>query len=64
MTSADQAVAEAWRLQNLIYRTPYGWSSPVNVQEWAPNAPGYSYAVAGRVDHCGLSINTLLSTSG
>ena len=59
MTSADRAVAEAWRLKDLVYRTPYGWRSPVNVQEWAPNTPGYSYAVATHVDHCGLTINTV-----
>jgi hypothetical protein len=64
MTSPERAVAEAWRLQYQIRRTPAGWSSPVNVQEWAPNAPGYSYAVAGRVDHCGLSINTILHNIG
>ena len=59
MTSADRAVAEAWRLKDLVYRTPYGWRSPVNVQEWAPNTPGYSWSVARHVDHCGLTLNTV-----
>ena len=64
MTTPARAVAEYWRLKNLIKRIPAGWDSPVNVQEWAPNAPGYSYAVAGRVDHCGLSMNALLHNIG
>lgn len=64
MTTAARAVAEYWRLKNLIRRNPSGWDSPVNVQDWAPNAPGYSWAVASRVDHCGLSMNTLLHNIG
>ena len=64
MTTPEKAVAEYWRLKPLIQRDPPGWDSPVNVQDWAPNAPGYSWAVAGRVDHCGLSMNTLLFNIG
>ena len=64
MTTAAKAVGEYWRLKNLIKRQPAGWQSPVNVQDWAPNAPGYSWSVAGRVDHCGLSMNTLLHNIG
>ena len=64
MTNPAAAVAEYWRLKNLIRRDPVGWGSPVNVQEWAPNAPRYSWANMGRVDHCGLSMNTLLHNIG
>lgn len=64
MTTPAAAVAEYWRLKPLIRRTPAGWYSPVNVQDWPPNAPGYSWPVAGRVDHCGLSMNHLLYNIG
>lgn len=64
MTNPDAAVAEYWRLKPLIKRSPPGWNTPVNVQEWAPNAPRYSWANMGRVDHCGLSMNTLLYNIG
>lgn len=64
MTTADRAVAEAFRVRNLIYRQPAGWRTPVTVQEWAPNAPFYSWANAGAVDHCGLSLNSILHNIG
>ena len=64
MTTPAAAVAEYWRLKPLIRRVPPGWKTPVTVQEWAPNSPRYSWAVAGRVDHCGLSMNTLLHNIG
>ena len=64
MTTAAQAVAEARRLAPLIKRTPPGWKSPVNVQDWAPNAPRYSWPVMGPVDHCGLSMNTVEHNTG
>ena len=64
MTGPAEAVAEYWRLRDVIQRQPWGWDSPVNVQDWPPNAPGYSWAVAGRVDHCGLSMNALLHNIG
>lgn len=59
MTTAANAVAEARRLAPIIQRIPYGWNSRVNVQDWAPNTPKYSWASAGRVDHCGCSLNTV-----
>ncbi len=64
MTTADLAVAEAFRLQWAIYRQPAGWQTPVTVQEWAPNTPRYSWANMGPVDHCGLSMNAILHNIG
>ena len=64
MTTPAAAVAEYWRLKPLIRRVPPGWKTPVTVQEWAPNAPRYSWATMGPVDHCGLSMNTLLHNIG
>lgn len=59
MTTAGRAVAEAHRLAPLIQRTPHGWGSRVNVQDWAPNTPRFAWSTIGRVDHCGLSLNSL-----
>lgn len=64
MTTPEAAVAEYWRLKPLIYRDPPGFGNPVTVQEWAPNTPRYSWASMGSVDHCGLSMNTLLHNIG
>lgn len=64
MTTALRAVAEAKRLAPIIQRTPYGWNNPVNVQEWKPNIPTYTWSRAGRVDHCGLAMNTVLFNIG
>jgi hypothetical protein len=60
MTTAAAALAEARRLAPIIQRTPPGWKTPVNVQDWAPNTPRYSWPVMGPVDHCGLSMNHIL----
>ena len=60
----SKAVAEARRLASIIRREPAGWRSYVNVQDWAPNAPKYAWSVAGPVDHCGLSLNTVAHNIG
>jgi hypothetical protein len=64
MTTPEAAVAEYWRLKPIIYRDPPGFGNPVTVQEWAPNTPRYSWASMKSVDHCGLSMNTLLHNIG
>ena len=64
MTTGEMAVAEAYRLANIIARQPPGWRTRVNVQDWAPNAPRYSWTVMGPVDHCGLSLNHIMHNIG
>lgn len=58
MTTGAKALAEARRLAPLIKRDPVGYGNYVNVQDWPPNTPKYSWPVMGSVDHCGLSMNT------
>ena len=54
MTTGLKALAEARRLAPLIRRESNG---RVTVQDWPPNTPKYAWPL--RVDHCGLSVNTI-----
>lgn len=64
MTHVSTVLAQADRLATAIQRQPEGWRTYVTVQDMPPNVPKYTWANAGPVDHCGLSVNAVYAASG
>lgn len=64
MTTVIDVLHQAQRLSTLIQRQPAGWRTYVTVQDMAPNVPKYTWANAGPVDHCGLSVNAVYAAAG
>lgn len=64
MTTIVDVLHQAQRLSTLIQRQPHGWRTYVTVQDMEPNVPKYTWANAGPVDHCGLSVNAVYAAAG